>query len=84
MTNRFGQTRYNVSIRKKVWAKARSIQGHPDDIWRRDNHGNVMNWQDYGKTGTPYGWKILSTHADGIAGDDAEHLHPIHHSVDNL
>lgn len=84
MTQEANPDRYTTSLRKKVWAKAAAIQGHPPDIWRRDGHGNVMNWQDFGDTESVYGWKILSKRNNNEASSDTEHLHAFHHSVNNF
>lgn len=46
-------------FKKKVWEQSEELIGHPSDIWRRDEHGNVINWQEYGNTSDIYGWKII-------------------------
>lgn len=73
--------KYPVTIKKKVWAKAAAMAGHPDDIWRRDKYGNPIHWQEYGNEDSKYGWKILSTHSDNNAQADMDYLYPVHHSI---
>jgi hypothetical protein len=76
--------KYPVTIKKKVWAKASAISGHPHDIWRRDKHGNPIHWQEYGNENSRYGWKILNIHPDNNAPADINYLHPVHHTVTNI
>lgn len=75
---------YNIKIRKKVWAKALILDGHPPDIWRRDRAGNVINWQEYGKKASQYGWKIVNTLPNNSTSADIEHLHPVHNTVEDF
>jgi len=40
-----------------VWNKGRIIDGYDPNQWRRDICGNVLRYEDHGKT-TKYGWEI--------------------------
>ncbi len=77
-------SRYHINVRKKVWAKAGILEGHPPDIWRRDRKGNVINWQEYGNDESQYGWKIITTNQGSNAIADIEHLHPVHNKVKDI
>lgn len=55
---------YTLVERKKIWSKASAVTGHPPDIWRRDNSGNVINWQEYLNRQSKYGWEISGDEAD--------------------
>lgn len=82
MSNIGDKPKYPLPLKKKVWAKAAIVPGHPGDIWRRDRNGNAIHWQEYGKINSKYGWKIINANPANDA--DIEHLHPVHHSVTEI
>ncbi len=63
---------YTISIRKKVWQKAKTLKGHDDDIWRRDKNGKLLNWQDYNDKDSEYGWTIQPKDAADSSVDNLE------------
>lgn len=84
MSNTGDKPKYPLHVKKKVWAKAAVMPGHPDDIWRRDKKGNAIHWQEYGNTNSKYGWRIINTQPAGAADAMLEHLHPVHHTSSEI
>jgi len=41
-----------------VWAKGHPIPRADRAVWRTDDHGNILNWFDYGDRNSPYGWEM--------------------------
>ncbi|MCP4318635.1 MAG: HNH endonuclease [Hyphomicrobiales bacterium] len=49
---------YSTNPRARhVWKKARHISGKNPNLYRRDNHGNVIYKPAYGKN-SPMGWQV--------------------------
>ncbi len=41
-----------------VWKKARKVQGHLSDIWRKDQCGAWIKKSDYGDRDSQFGWEV--------------------------
>lgn len=41
-----------------VWEKAYTIPGLESTIWRQDQYGSIINYNQYGNRQSPYGWEI--------------------------
>lgn len=52
-------------LRKQIWDKAQTVEGHPEDIWRKDKNGNIINWQQYDSEENGYGWVIVKIDEGG-------------------
>ena len=44
--------------KQAAWKKAGEIPGYDPQVWRRDGFNSAINYQDFGKHGTRFGWEI--------------------------
>lgn len=44
--------------KKSVWNRARSVDGHDPQRWRKDCCGAWIEWNKYGDNNSIYGWEI--------------------------
>lgn len=65
--------KFSTAVKKRVWGKASFIDGHPEDIWRRDEFGNVMNWQEFGNHNCERGWEI--DHINPVSNGGTDNIH---------
>lgn len=63
--------RYKI---EHAWEKAHKMRGENPDMWRKDDHGNIIRKASYGTRGE-YGWEI--DHKNPIAKGGTEHLRNI-------
>ena len=43
--------------RYRIWSKGHIVPGSEPDEWRRDDHGNLIRWSDYGDRRSRFGWE---------------------------
>ena len=55
-----------------VWAKGRPIAGYDASVWRRDDFGNSISHDQYGKRDSVYGWEI--DHIVPLSQGGSDHL----------
>jgi hypothetical protein len=72
-----------LETRRKVWNKARPLkkngQKYNESIWRIDVFGQVIRYDDYGETGSTYGWGVVCVKGDEQGGEDsADNLQALH------
>ena len=48
----------DADIKDAVWQKGRQIPGYSYLVWRWDDFGRVMRYQDYGNRSSQWGWEI--------------------------
>lgn len=41
-----------------VWNKGAVIDGYSPELYRLDDHGNVMKYSEHGNRDSKYGWEI--------------------------
>ena len=76
-------------VKRKVWEKAKAVEGFNPDLYRKDPCGAWIVWDKYGVQDSIYGWEIdhiypqsklqkLGFRAELI--DDLRNLRPMQHS----
>jgi hypothetical protein len=77
----YRNTRYGrPGCKDAVWKKGGKITGKDSEIWRIDQFGNNISYEEYGKT-TKYGWDIDHTIPKAKGGsDELCNLLPVHFS----
>lgn len=70
-----GGKKFPKKLRKQVWEKAAIVEGHPEEIWRKDKNGKIMNWQQYNSDDNGYGWAIVRI--DDSIPDEPDNLEAI-------
>jgi hypothetical protein len=68
--------KYGEQIIQQVWEKARASGQVDSNLWREDECGAWIRREDYGKTDSEFGWKILNVTPG--APDTPENLRPFH------
>lgn len=62
----------------KAWDKAKSVPGKNPDVWRKDNHNNLIRKQSYGTKGE-YGWELDHKNPTSKGGSDKpQNIQPLH------
>ena len=63
-----------------VWKKGKAIDGYDSDVWRHDDFGKVMKYDEYGNRESKYGWEkdhIIPKEDGGT--DDLKNLRPLNY-----
>ncbi len=68
---------YSDDLVQRVWEKGRAYAEIGNDIWREDECGAWIRREDYGRTDSEFGWKIVNVSGGGA--DKVENLRPFHH-----
>jgi len=77
-TNKEGHA-WSESIRLEVWNKGYPIPNYPEDIWRVDKYGSVIQYAEYGNRDSKFGWVIDRIVSLEDGGSDAlNNLYPVH------
>ena len=63
----------NWAKRYAAWQRAWPVSSFDADAFRRDDYGNLINWNAYGDRSSPWGWEI-----DRIAAQDLGTLRALH------
>ena len=70
--------------RAQAWERAARIPGCDKAVWRCDDQGRVMRWDDLGDRFSEYGWGVAEArgdgwlaHALGVTLARAVHLHEL-------
>lgn len=64
---------------RTVWNKGAPIIGYDSNVWRRDHEGKAMQYSEYGKRSSTYGWEIDHITPASRGGSDAlSNLRPRH------
>lgn len=71
---------YSVDLIQQVWDKARTYTEIDGGTWREDECGAWICREEYGRTDSEFGWKIVNVSGGG--GDAVENLRPLHHRND--
>lgn len=63
-----------------AWENAHKMHGKDPDLWRKDDHGNVIFKRSYGTRGE-YGWEIDHKNPKAKGGSDhRRNLRALHHN----
>ncbi len=68
--------KYGEQIIQQVWEKARASGEIDSNVWREDECGAWIRREDYGRTDSEFGWRIVNV-APG-APDTPENLRAFH------
>ena len=71
---------YTESLIQQVWEKARAYTEVDGGAWREDECGAWMRRDEYGRTDTDFGWKIVKVVGGGA--NTVENLRALHHRND--
>lgn len=63
-----------------VWQKGQPIKGYDASVWRHDDNGNVIRFDEYGNRLSEYGWEFdhYPTPASLGGSDAVSNLRPLH------
>lgn len=64
---------------REVWKKAKIDMENDPNVWRKDQCSAWINFKDYGKRDSKYGWEI--DHIKPVSrggGDELSNLRPLH------
>jgi hypothetical protein len=72
------------ATRVLVWEKGDPIPNYPEDIWRVDRYGSVIQYAEYGNRDSKFGWVI--DHIVSVSKDNLDEMHNLQplHWVNNL
>ena len=59
-----------------VWEKARVMNDHDPNTWRKDQCGAWLRWDQYQHKDSEFGWKVENVSPGGA--DELENLYPFH------
>lgn len=68
--------KYSEQLIQQVWGKARANGQVDSNVWREDECGAWIRREDFGKTDSEFGWKIVNVTPG--APDTPENLRPFH------
>lgn len=69
---------YSDNLVQQVWEKGRAYAEIDGGTWREDECGAWIRRDEYGRTDSEFGWRILNVSGGGA--DTLENLRPFHHS----
>jgi hypothetical protein len=70
---------FEEARRLAVWNKGRVIPGYSPDVWRHDDFGAVLRYENYGDRNSEFGWEIDHMAPSAFGGtDDLANLRPLH------
>ena len=72
-------TNINYShLKLQVWRKGRIIPGYNAAVWRRDQCGAAIKYDEYGNRNSKHGWEIHHVIPDSDGGSERiENLMPL-------
>jgi len=56
---------------RAVWNKGHTIPGMDPSVWRKDDFGNQIRFEDHGNRSSPYGWEKDHIIPQAIGGSDS-------------
>ena len=68
---------YSETLVQQVWEKARGYTEIDGGTWREDECGAWIRREDYGRTDSEFGWKIVNVSAGGA--DSLDNLRQLHY-----
>ncbi|HKB58581.1 MAG TPA: hypothetical protein VKC56_00905 [Gallionellaceae bacterium] len=67
---------YSETLVQQVWEKARAYAEIDSGTWREDECGAWIRREEYGRTDSEFGWKIVNVSGGGP--DTPDNLRPLH------
>jgi hypothetical protein len=65
--------------KRRVWERGHPIEGFDPTVWRHDDFGSVIRYEDYGARDADFGWEIDHILPNALGGPDAiANLRPLH------
>jgi hypothetical protein len=62
-----------------VWLQGHKVPGRDPDVWRQDDFGNLIRYQDYGDRNSRFGWEIDHRRPNALGGlGTLDNLRPLH------
>jgi hypothetical protein len=61
----------NVMLRVMVWEKGHAVAGEDASVWRRDDAGNLIRFDQYGDRDALWGWEIDHVTPQRLGGSDS-------------
>lgn len=71
---------YSESLVQQVWERARAYTELDSGMWREDECGAWICRDQYGRSDSEFGWKIVKVSAGGA--ESADNLRALHYSND--
>jgi hypothetical protein len=71
---------YSETVVQQVWGKARAYTEIDSGTWREDECGAWIRREEYGRTDSEFGWKIVNVSSGGA--DTPKNLRPLHYLND--
>jgi hypothetical protein len=71
---------HSETLIQQVWEKARAYTEIDGGTWREDECGAWIRREEYGRTDSDFGWKIVKVSVGAAGGGDD--LRPLHHRND--
>lgn len=61
---------WTLETKQHIWNKAEKIPNHNENVWRKDNCGSQISWNEFGNRKSPLGWEIDHINPVANGGED--------------
>ncbi len=70
---------FSAEEKLAVWQKGKVVSGYDSNMWRQDDCGAWINYEEYGNRDSENGWEIDHITSQDHGGSDApSNLRPLH------